>query len=667
MKLLVVATLALFSRAGLCSAPRSEDAVVSAAPITSATAVPEATVRAVDVCVGGRHACALDSLGNVDCWGENDAHQIDASTVPQRESPQRIGALPPIEALACGGDETCARGRDGGIACWGASRPTPSKVAGIHHARDLAMSPQGGCAIIDDGRIACFASVTSEARVLDGIDGAEKLAVMALGASTFCVLRGAKVPLCFDVIFRDQAPKAKAGSAPPVPLGPAPRAASVSEHPELSGALDVAVTDYDRICVVFRGGPVRCAGGPLSPFEGLSLRSFSSASRQTGCGTTETGEAICGGLASANDLVLAREALDFGCGVTRAGAIACWGSASHGQLGDGTRYFRGEPQKVPGIDDAVSLAVGKGAACVARKSGKLNCWGRMLDNDLAEAPHDIATSEPVSEVVLGDPLDASRLCAKGQSGWKCKWGETWAVVPKTKEVLVGKPKPRLVSEKGRTWQWAPWSKAPEPDFFSQVGLRMKHVSQDGYCGVDLEGRLVCGHCGACSNPRAALSIVGARGFTEAASLVESAKGQTLACGIRDAAPVCFVVDDAPWTKVETPAESPLEGVGAFADVRHIVSSGGRYEPSSSCVLTERGEVGCWGDNRFLQRGPDAAPESTVTRVSGLPLVVEVGTAGSFVCARTDAGSAYCWGSNREGGAPDASLLVKPAGVRFRLP
>ncbi len=127
MKLLVVAiALAIVSRAGLGGAPRSEDAVVYAAPITSAISVPEATVRAVDVCVGGRHACALDSLGNVDCRGDGDTHPIDASTVPQRESPQRIGGLPPISALACGtrGESAmvCARTDAGSVHCWGSNR-----------------------------------------------------------------------------------------------------------------------------------------------------------------------------------------------------------------------------------------------------------------------------------------------------------------------------------------------------------------------------------------------------------------------------------------------------------------------------------------------------------------------------------------------------------------
>lgn len=648
--------------------PGSDAARSMPARATPAPPVPRETTSppvAVDVCVGSAHACALDAAGNVHCWGDNERHQIDTTTVPERESPVRIEGLPPTRKIACGSTRTCALARDGSVACWGDSIEGLAKVEGVTGALDLSLLSRGVCVLVSGGEIACW-DERRPARVLEGIEGVTSLGVTSLGASKLCALRASAEPVCFDVIFRDDAPKMKGAGAPPPPPPPSPRAASIESPSTLGTALDAAVLDDGRVCGALADRPVECSRGSVQPFEGAAMRSFSSANAMGGCGVSLDGRAACGGHVMADDIVVARQSGDFGCGTTRSGGIACWGRASFGQLGDGTHYLVGVPRRVPDVDDAVSLSVAKGAACVARKSGKLTCWGRILEADAPDAPHDIPTAEPVSEVVIGDPLDASRLCARGASGWKCRHGD-WIAVPEGKGPWVGPPKPRLVDDAGRTWDWAPWSKAPEPAFFARVGLRMKHLSRDGYCGVDDRGRLVCGHCGACTDPKAVLSIVGADGFTEAASLTEDSKGRTLACGIRRGQPSCHSVDGVPWSKVEAPPSVELEGGAALGDAVHIVSSGGRYEANASYALFAGGVLGSWGDGRYLQRGSVTASEQTITAISDLPPVVEVGTGGSFACARTEAGLVYCWGSNREGGVPGGDALERPKGVRFRLP
>ncbi len=565
--------------------------------------------RAVDVCVGADHSCALDDAGVVRCWGDNGDHQVSPDDLVQTSVPTVVAGVPPMRKLACGPTSSCGVSKSSEVWCWGyrpAFAPTegaPFRLALTGPVDDFTLTSFGGCAIARDHEVRCFPRSLGSLHEVEvpGADGATGFGPTDATDSRVCVTRAAKSPVCFRA-SDNPPPIAKAGSLP---------------------------LDYPRGAVLFRdASEVPALPGPpanaLAPIAGV--RRFESSRTH-------------------------------GCGIDDGGGLICWGRATAGQLGDGVAYLH-PPARVPEIDDAVSLSVGDGGACAVRRSGELTCWGRHADRDPPLPRRDVATPFRADEVAVGASLlDASRICARdaATSGWRCRFGDEWLVVPKS---FVGRPKPALLDAQGGAWNLELHGKPTKTFFFSQIGLPVAAIGHDGYCAVDRKGALACGHCGACAAPRNALTaIVGGEPFVLVGSLTYDETRQSSVCAVTVSGTTrCYEIAQAPFGRAEP---KPLAIAGLPAGAVDISSSGGRYEPNLTCVRTAAGEVYCFGEARY--RLASSAP-LIARRVEGLPPVVGVGTGGNFACAREATGAVWCWGSNRDGGAPDGAPLERPAGV-----
>lgn len=115
------------------------------------------------------------------------------------------------------------------------------------------------------------------------------------------------------------------------------------------------------------------------------------------------------------------------CAVVRGGTVECWGNNNSGQLGDGMAYTtpRATPEPVPGITDAVSVAVGQQHACALLADGTARCWGDNSGMRLGDGTTD-ASYTPVTVVGLSGATDLQAgeqdTCALlGNRRVKC-WG-----------------------------------------------------------------------------------------------------------------------------------------------------------------------------------------------------------------------------------------------------
>ncbi|EJE52237.1 Regulator of chromosome condensation (RCC1) repeat containing protein [Acidovorax sp. CF316] len=116
------------------------------------------------------------------------------------------------------------------------------------------------------------------------------------------------------------------------------------------------------------------------------------------------------------------------CGVKRDGTVWCYGSGTPPltTLG-GMAPAPGTGIQVPGISDAVDVALFDGHACVLRKTGAIACWGSNAKGELGTAASATPVTTPVEVPGLGSPAKAVAVgpgytCAVLTNGTVKCWG-----------------------------------------------------------------------------------------------------------------------------------------------------------------------------------------------------------------------------------------------------
>jgi len=134
---------------------------------------------AVQVAAGRHHTCALTASGNVLCWGDNGSGQLGLGSVARAEAPTRVRGLDGVVGIAAAMSTTCAWRSDGQALCWGANdsgqlgAPTQETCA---HGLSCSRTPREvltgavsvgvgfthSCARRRDGSVACWGLDTDE-------------------------------------------------------------------------------------------------------------------------------------------------------------------------------------------------------------------------------------------------------------------------------------------------------------------------------------------------------------------------------------------------------------------------------------------------------------------------------------------------------------------------
>jgi alpha-tubulin suppressor-like RCC1 family protein len=232
----------------------------------------------VEVDSWGEHSCALDSTGEVWCWGRGTSGETGAgpSGTPDTRA-RRVGLPGPAVEVVASAFSSCARLVDGRVFCWG------SNAEGVLGRSESSSGPFGPGAI---------ASGPAAARRLVG------------GGSSFCVIDASRELWCWGRNAQGQL-------APPATVTRSPVRVATEVDDVLVGQL--------HVCWSSRG-EYFCRGRDIEGQRGL------------GSGPNyDTTTVVSPRVADLDGIIEPFSGRNTSCGV-RAGELVCWGSAINGEI-----------------------------------------------------------------------------------------------------------------------------------------------------------------------------------------------------------------------------------------------------------------------------------------------------------------------------------------------
>jgi alpha-tubulin suppressor-like RCC1 family protein len=342
------------------------------------------------------------------------------------------------------------------------------------------------------------------------------------------------------------------------------------------------------------------------------------------------------------------------CVKTPAGTVSCWGDDVQGQTGGGALAkdgFVSTPQRVAGIDDAIDIAAGDRHTCVARKSGKVSCWGYNFSGQLGNgeslnrkpAPVDVANITNAFAVAAGGNFS----CALRGSGSVACWGDNGSG-----QLGKGDDLPSLtpVAVPGLTGVVA-------------IAAGLSHA-----CAVKKGGAVVCwgnGQDGQLARAGDSTTPVPVDGVTDAIGVAAGTKWSCVVTG--SGAAKCWGANDrGQLGDGSTTSSSAPVAVQSLSDATWI-SAGVAH----TCAARKTGAVVCWGAGDSGQLGdgqPRTAGDAQPTFViaSGVNGAIGASAGGAHSCAATQS-QVFCWGSNARGQLGTGDTTSAQTAVTVALP
>lgn len=329
-------------------------AVTASIGAVSGTATAKA-VTMINLRPGLHHTCGRNELGDIYCWGANEAGQLGDGTQQRRLTPVRIKSSSSFDELSSGGTQSCAL--TGGLAqCWGQTFLAGWSSISYGHPYEISLIPS---------------TVSTSVR----------FSAIASGSTFNCGLSSSNFAYCW-------------GSGDEGELG--------------NGQFRTCPFSlYERYCsYVGSASPIAVAGG----------RTYTSisAGQNHVCALTATGIAYCWGDNRTGQIGdgtqvgrgiptpvnggltfnLIRGGGSHTCALTAAGAAYCWGSNAYGQLGISSTSASLVPVAVNTALKFSTLALGTNHSCGLTTSGEIYCWGANGNGELGIGSISFGTSTP---------------------------------------------------------------------------------------------------------------------------------------------------------------------------------------------------------------------------------------------------------------------------------
>ena len=313
----------------------------------------------VQVSAGHTHTCALESNGQIWCWGYNSQGQLGDDSKSQRNRAVKVvdregNALAGFVQVSGGDGQTCALRTNGQVWCWGLghSQETDPAIRGqiikdeysrpISKFVQLTTGSDHGCGRLDSDQVWCW-----------GQGGSGQLG-------------SGRIPQ------RDFAVPVHTSSDNDTPLG---NVVQVSSY-------------HNTTCVLLTDGGVQCWGsgqdgqlGEGTGDHGNYVRFFPVTVRNR---NNIPGSSLSG-------MAQITVGKNHACALSATGEVLCWGQQGNGRLGDGIVQHGTKPYPVPATTSrrAIQIAIGSAHTCARTWRGQIYCWGYGLKGQIGNGHHNV--------------------------------------------------------------------------------------------------------------------------------------------------------------------------------------------------------------------------------------------------------------------------------------
>lgn len=604
------------------SAPEAEPDTAVPDTAVPDTAGPPTTMA---LSLGGAHSCAVKTDFTLGCWGRNNQGQLGLPVVASTSSPPGTPLLTNALSVGAGDQQSCALMVDGTVKCWG-----------YYFYGSLG-----------DGRTSTTSTADHDHNPVDvtGVSGALKLVVGHLHA---CVQLPDFKAKCWGYNSDGQVGN-QSTSPNKVPL--ATPIKDIAGTGEMTGIVELAL-GRAHTCARMLDNTVLCWG--YNFYGNLG----------DGTTTNRTKPAPVTGL---TDVAQIAAGYNHNCARHLDGTVSCWGSHWYGAVGDGSPMGTSTPTakktlavKVPGITNAVQLALGENLSCARLSTGEVKCWGWGSDGALGSGT--IAHSNvPVTVAGLGFATDLvagyRHVCAKSFDGSRRCWGSDG-------DGQLGI---------GTVTDYNTPSRNPGLSSVAQIAMGRSSAGGHG-CAAMTDKSLKCwgrGREGQTANGGLldTFTPVAVPGL----SVEQLVAGQNHTCALLTGGSVaCF--GDANYgvlggggaaPTAVTPTATPVAVTGISTAKQ--LAAGHRF----NCALLTDGTVSCWGRNDQGQLVDGTTTNSATPKtIAALAGITSIAAGGEHACAISGLDkSVSCWGENdnKQAGNPSSTTDVKAAPVKLALP
>ena len=341
------------------------------------------------IAAGHHHACSIDAMTRLWCWGDNTFGQLGATAMIATGRP--VLAFPgPSEALwssvTAGDQHTCGI-RNNTLYCWGnndfmqsgGTNPPNTITLGAVATRVIA-GRKSTCAVDTAKHIRCWGQIdpnTSGRQAITQIGPTqlEDWANVSLGSTHSCALTATGKVACWGNNDNRQ-------------LGEVGADRGVDAAIVLAGTYLQIAANERATCGITTAHNLNCVG---SNATGLLSDQFDG--NMTGTPTPVT----VGGALSWSQIALGT---DHACGITTSG-VYCYGHSNLGAMGNG--FTAHEPPALvtlpPALGAVTEVVAGQGFSCVRDVAGQVACWGSNKYGESADGS--IASTKTPSRVELG--------------------------------------------------------------------------------------------------------------------------------------------------------------------------------------------------------------------------------------------------------------------------